>query len=38
VFGLLDATLRSGERELRLVEAQAVFVDPPTRFEVERIR
>ena len=38
VFALLDATLRSGERELRLVEAQEVFVDPPTSFEVERIR
>ena len=38
VFALLDATLRSGERELRLVEAQDVFVDPPTSFEVERIR
>ena len=38
VFALLDATLRSGERELRLVEAQEVFVAPPTSFEVERIR
>ena len=38
VFALLDATLRSGERELRLVGAQDVFVDPPTSFWVERIR
>ena len=38
VFALLDATLRSGERELRLVAAQDVFVDPPASFEVERIR
>ena len=38
VFALLDATLRSGERELRLVGAQDVFVDPPTSFEVDRIR
>ncbi len=38
VFALLDATLRSGERELRLVEAQEVFVDPPTSFKVDRIR
>jgi pyridoxine kinase len=38
VFALLDATLRSGERELRLVQAQNVFVDPPTSFEVRRIR
>ena len=30
VFALLDETLRSGERELRLVAAQDVFVDPPT--------
>ena len=38
VFALLDETLRSGERELRLVAAQDVFVDPPTSFEVHRIR
>jgi pyridoxine kinase len=38
VFALLDATLRSGERELRLVEAQDVFVAPPRSFDVERIR
>ena len=38
VFALLDETLRSGERELRLVAAQEVFVDPPTSFEVRRIR
>jgi pyridoxine kinase len=38
VFALLDATLRSGERELRLVPAQNVFVDPPTSFEARQIR
>jgi pyridoxine kinase len=38
VFALLEATLRSGERELRLVAAQDVFVEPPASFEVERIR
>jgi pyridoxine kinase len=38
VFALLEETLRSGERELRLVAAQDAFVDPPTSFEVERIR
>ena len=38
VFALLEETLRSGERELRLVAAQDAFVDPPTSFEVVRIR
>jgi pyridoxine kinase len=38
VFALLEATQRSGERELRLVEAQEVFVDPPRHFDVKRIR
>ena len=38
VFALLEETLRSGERELRLVAAQDAFVDPPTSFEVRRIR
>jgi pyridoxine kinase len=38
VFALLEETLRSGERELRLVAAQDVFVDPPTTFEVQAIR
>jgi pyridoxine kinase len=38
VFALLEETLRSGERELRLVAAQDAFVDPPTTFEVRRIR
>ncbi|HET8961460.1 pyridoxal kinase PdxY [Nocardioides sp.] len=38
VFALLDVTARSGERELRLVEAQDAFVDPPTSFEVNRVR
>jgi pyridoxine kinase len=38
VFALLEETLRSGERELRLVAAQDAFVDPPSTFEVKRIR
>ena len=38
VFGVLDATVRSGERELRLVEAQATIADPPCEFDVVRIR
>jgi pyridoxine kinase len=38
VFALLEETLRSGERELRLVAAQDVFVDPPRTFEVQAIR
>jgi pyridoxine kinase len=38
VFALLDETLRSGERELRLVAAQDAFVDPPTTFEVRAVR
>ena len=38
VFALLEETLRSGERELRLVAAQDAFVDPPTSFEVNRVR
>jgi pyridoxine kinase len=38
VFALLEETLRSGERELRLVAAQDAFVDPPTSFEVVRLR
>ncbi len=38
VFALLDETLRSGERELRLVAAQEAFVDPPMSFEVHQIR
>jgi len=38
VFAVLEETLRSGERELRLVAAQDAFVDPPTSFEVRQIR
>jgi pyridoxine kinase len=38
VFALLDATMRSGESELRLVAAQDVFVDPGMSFEVQRVR
>jgi pyridoxine kinase len=38
VHALLDATLRSGERELRIVAAQEVFVDPPQAFGVRQVR
>jgi pyridoxine kinase len=38
VFALLEETLRSGERELRLVAAQDAFVDPPATFEVKPLR
>ncbi|HEX5861073.1 MAG TPA: pyridoxal kinase PdxY [Nocardioides sp.] len=38
VYALLEETLRSGERELRLVAAQDAFVDPPTTFEVQILR
>ncbi|MGH3362251.1 MAG: pyridoxal kinase PdxY [Nocardioides sp.] len=38
VHALLEATMRSGERELRIVAAQDVFVEPPATFEVTRIR
>ncbi|MBS4751702.1 pyridoxal kinase PdxY [Nocardioides sp. zg-ZUI104] len=38
VFDVLDTTLRSGERELRLVEAQEAIAHPVERFEVRRLR
>ena len=38
VFDVLDATLRSGERELRLVAAQDAIAHPDERFEVRRLR
>ena len=38
VYALLDETLRSGERELRIVAAQDAFANPPTTFEVRQIR
>lgn len=38
VFDLLDATHRSGERELQLVEAQESYAHPRMQFEVARVR
>ena len=38
VFELLENTLESGDRELRLVESQEAYVNPRRAFEVERIR
>ncbi|MBM9459461.1 pyridoxal kinase PdxY [Nocardioides sp. zg-536] len=38
VFDVLDTTLRSGERELRLIEAQEAIAHPVERFEVRRLR
>jgi pyridoxine kinase len=38
VYGVLKATLESGERELRLVAAQDVIADPPCEFEVRQVR
>lgn len=37
VHALLAATHASGERELRIVAAQEVFVDPPRAFEATRV-
>jgi pyridoxine kinase len=37
VFGILEATLAAGTRELALVAAQEVIADPPARFEAEAI-
>ena len=37
VFGLLSATLESGERELRVVGAQEQYVAPSRTFEVVRV-
>ena len=38
VFALLRNTLESGERELRLVESQDAYADPPRRFTARRVR
>ena len=38
VFGLLEQTLASGERELRLVEAQEHYAHPRMEFEARRVR
>jgi len=38
VFDLLETTYRSGERELRLVQAQDFFATPRMQFRAERVR
>ncbi|WP_432498044.1 pyridoxal kinase PdxY [Kineococcus auxinigenes] len=38
VFDLIEATHRSGDRELRIVEAQDVFAAPRLQFTAERVR
>ena len=38
VFDVLRATLDSGERELRLVDAQEAIARPEERFEVRQVR
>lgn len=38
VFDLLQNTLDSGERELRLVQSQDAFAEPRMQFEVTRVR
>ena len=38
VFAVLKATLESGERELRLIAAQASIADPACEFEVRQVR
>lgn len=38
VFAVLKATLESGERELRLIQAQEAIASPAVEFEVTRIR
>ena len=38
VFDLLQATLDSGERELRLVQAQDVFANPRMQFSARQVR
>ena len=38
VFAVLEATLESGERELRLIAAQDAIADPACEFEVRQVR
>ncbi len=38
VFAVLKTTLESGERELRLIEAQEAIASPASEFEVRRVR
>ncbi|WP_030484753.1 pyridoxal kinase PdxY [Nocardioides aequoreus] len=37
-YGILEATLAAGTREIQLVAAQDVIADPPDRFEAVRLR
>lgn len=37
-YGILEATLAAGTREIQLVAAQDVIADPPERFEALRLR
>lgn len=37
-YGILEATLAAGTREIQLVAAQDVIADPPERFEAVRLR
>jgi pyridoxine kinase len=38
MFGILEATVAAGERELRIVQAQQVIAEPPMQFEVTSLR
>ncbi len=38
VFAVLKETLESGERELRLIDAQEAIASPPCEFEVRQVR
>jgi pyridoxine kinase len=38
VFAVLKTTFESGERELRLIEAQDTIASPACEFEVRRVR
>lgn len=38
VYAVLQATLESGERELRLIQAQAAIAEPAKEFVIERVR
>lgn len=38
VYAVLEATIASGERELRLIEAQEAIAAPAERFEVRQVR
>jgi len=38
VYAVLEATIASGERELRLIEAQEAIAAPEERFEVRQVR